>query len=93
MSELIDGLGPNGKLLVVGVEFAPIEVTPLQLILGNRTIQGWATGSPADTEDTLNFAELSGVRPMIETYPLERAAEAYARMWSGDVRFRAVLTM
>jgi D-arabinose 1-dehydrogenase-like Zn-dependent alcohol dehydrogenase len=93
MSEVIDGLGPNGKLLVIGADSTPIEVTPLQLILSNRTVEGWATGSPADTEDTLNFAELSGVRPMIETYPLEKAGEAYARMMSGDARFRVVLTM
>jgi len=93
MSELIDGLGPNGELMVVGADFSPIEVTPAQLIFGNHTIQGWATGSPADTEDTLNFAELSGVRPMIETYPLEKAAEGYARMLSGDAKFRVVLTM
>jgi D-arabinose 1-dehydrogenase-like Zn-dependent alcohol dehydrogenase len=93
MSELIDGLGPNGKLLVVGVDSSPIEITPLQLITGSRTIQGWATGSAADEEDTLRFAELSGVRPMIETYPLERAAEGYARMMSGNAQFRVVLTM
>jgi D-arabinose 1-dehydrogenase-like Zn-dependent alcohol dehydrogenase len=93
MSELIDGLGPNGELLVVGAGPDAIEVQPIQLILSNRTIRGWATGSPADTEDTLNFAELSGVRPMIETYPLERAAEGYARMMSGEARFRVVLTM
>jgi D-arabinose 1-dehydrogenase-like Zn-dependent alcohol dehydrogenase len=93
MSELIDGLGPNGKFLVVGADLKPIEVTPGQLIFGNRTIQGWATGSPQDTEDTLRFAELTGVRPMIETYPLEKAAEAYARMMSGDAQFRVVLTM
>ena len=93
MSELIDGLGPNGKLMVVGASFDPIEVTPLQLINGSRAIQGWASGTPADSEDTLRFAELSGVRPMIETYPLERAAEAYARMMSGNAQFRVVLTM
>jgi len=93
MSELIDGLGPNGKLIVVGVTFDPIEVTPVQLISGSRTIQGWAAGTPADSEDTLRFAELTGVRPMIETYPLERAAEAYARMMSGSAQFRVVLTM
>ena len=93
MSELIDGLGPNGKLMVVGATFDPIEVTPLQLINGSRTIQGWAAGTPADSEDTLRFAELSGVRPMIETYPLEKAAEAYARMMSGKAEFRVVLTM
>ncbi len=93
MSELFDGLGPNGELLVVGAAFDPIEVTPLQLINGSRTIQGWASGTPADSEDTLRFAELSGVRPMIETYPLEKAAEAYARMLSGKAEFRVVLTM
>ena len=93
MSELIDGLGSNGKLVVVGVEFAPIEVTPIQLISGSRNIQGWAAGTPADSEDTLNFAELAGVRPMIETYPLEKAKEAYARMLSGKAEFRVVLTM
>jgi D-arabinose 1-dehydrogenase-like Zn-dependent alcohol dehydrogenase len=93
MSELIDGLGPNGKLMVIGATFDPIEVTPLQLISGSRAIQGWASGTPADSEDTLRFAELSGVRPMIETYPLEQADEAYARMMSGKAQFRVVLTM
>ncbi|HEX3377781.1 MAG TPA: alcohol dehydrogenase [Candidatus Acidoferrales bacterium] len=93
MSELIDGLGPNGKLMVIGATFDPIEVTPVQLIFGSRTIQGWAAGTPADSEDTMRFAELSGVRPMIETYPLEKAAEAYARMMSGNAQFRVVLTM
>jgi D-arabinose 1-dehydrogenase-like Zn-dependent alcohol dehydrogenase len=93
MSELIDGLGPNGKLMVVGAAFEPIEVTPSQLIFGSRTIQGWASGTPADSEDTMRFSELTGVRPMIETYPLERAGEAYARMMSGHAQFRVVLTM
>jgi D-arabinose 1-dehydrogenase-like Zn-dependent alcohol dehydrogenase len=93
MSELIDGLGPNGKLMVIGATFDPIEVTPVQLINGSRTIQGWAAGTPADSEDTLRFSELTGVRPMIETYPLEKAAEAYARMMSGKAQFRVVLTM
>jgi len=93
MSELIDGLGPNGKLMVIGAAFDPIEVTPIQLIGGSRTIQGWASGIPSDSEDTLRFAELTGVRAMIETYPLEKAAEAYTRMMSGDAEFRVVLTM
>jgi D-arabinose 1-dehydrogenase-like Zn-dependent alcohol dehydrogenase len=93
MSEVIDGLGPNGKLMVVGVESQPIEVTPVQLVSGSRSIQGWASGTPTDAEDTLRFAERSGVRPMIETYPLEKAAEAYARMMSGKAEFRVVLTM
>jgi D-arabinose 1-dehydrogenase-like Zn-dependent alcohol dehydrogenase len=90
---LIDGLGPNGKLMVIGATSDPIEVTPIQLINGSRTIQGWASGTPADSEDALRFAELTGVRPMIETYPLEKAAEAYARMMSGKAEFRVVLTM
>lgn len=93
MSELIDGLAPNGKLIVVGATMDPIEVTPIQLIRGIRSIHGWASGTAMDSEDTLRFAELSGVRPMIETYPLEKAAEAYARMMSGDAQFRVVLTM
>jgi D-arabinose 1-dehydrogenase-like Zn-dependent alcohol dehydrogenase len=93
MSALIDGLAPNGKLVVIGATTDPIEVTPVQLITGSRTIQGWAAGTAADSEDTLNFAELTGVRPMIETYPLEKAAEAYARMMSGKAQFRVVLTM
>ena len=93
MSELIDGLGPNGKLIVVGATFEPIESTPLQLIMGVRSIHGWAAGTPTDSEDTLRFAELSGVRALIETYPLEKAAEGYARMMSGHAQFRVVLTM
>jgi D-arabinose 1-dehydrogenase-like Zn-dependent alcohol dehydrogenase len=93
MSALVDGLGPNGKLVVIGATTDPIEVTPVQLITGSRTVQGWAAGTAADSEDTLNFAELSGVRAMIETYPLEKAAEGYARMMSGKAQFRVVLTM
>jgi D-arabinose 1-dehydrogenase-like Zn-dependent alcohol dehydrogenase len=92
MSALIDGLGPNGKLVVIGAAPDAIEVTPAQLIFGSKTIQGWASGTPAASEDTLNFCVLTGVRPMIETYPLERAAEAYARMLSGEAQFRVVLT-
>jgi len=93
MSELVDGLSVNGKLVVVGATFDPIEVTPIQLITGSRSIQGWSSGTPTDSEDTLRFAELTGVRPMIEKYPLARAAEAYARMMSGKAQFRVVLTM
>jgi D-arabinose 1-dehydrogenase-like Zn-dependent alcohol dehydrogenase len=93
MTDVIDGLAPNGRLMVVGAEAEPIQVTPVQLINGSRNIQGWASGTPTDAEDTLRFAELTGVRPMIETYPLEKAAEAYARMMSGKAQFRVVLTM
>src|SRR5215467_6444586 len=93
MSELFDGLGPNGKLMVIGAAFDSLEVTPVQLINGSKNIQGWASGTAADEEDTLNFAELTGVRPMIETCPLEKAAEGYERMMSGKAQFRVVLTM
>ncbi len=93
MSDLIDGLGPNGELVVIGATAEAIEVSPVQLITGSRTIQGWAAGVPADTTDTLRFAELTGVRAMIETLPLEKASEGYARMLSGKAHFRVVLTM
>jgi D-arabinose 1-dehydrogenase-like Zn-dependent alcohol dehydrogenase len=93
MSALIDGLGPNGKLVVIGAAFEPIEVTPVQLITGSRSIQGWAAGTASDSEDTLRFAELSGVRPMIEVFPLEKAGEAFARMMSGEAQFRVVIKM
>jgi D-arabinose 1-dehydrogenase-like Zn-dependent alcohol dehydrogenase len=93
MSELVNGLGPHGKLLVIGATFDPIEISPIQLIVGSKAVQGWYSGMPADSEDTLRFAELTGVHPMIETYPLEQAAEAYARMLSGKAQFRVVLTM
>ncbi len=93
MSQLVDGLGKNGTMVVVGAALDPIEATPLQLIQGRRGVQGWASGIPTDSEDTLRFAELSGVRPMIEKYPLAQAAQAYARMMSGKAEFRVVLTM
>jgi D-arabinose 1-dehydrogenase-like Zn-dependent alcohol dehydrogenase len=93
MSSLVDGLGANGRMMVVGASMDPIEVTPVQLIFGNRSVQGWASGIPTDSEDTLRFAELTGVRPMIERYPLAKVGEAYARMMSGKAEFRAVLTM
>jgi D-arabinose 1-dehydrogenase-like Zn-dependent alcohol dehydrogenase len=93
MSELIDGLAPTGKLIVIGISPDPVAVAPLQLISGERSIQGSAVGTATDSEETMNFAELTGVRPMIETYPLEKAGEAYARMMSGKAQFRVVLTM
>lgn len=93
MSALIAGLGANGTLMVVGASPDPIEVPPIQLIFGKKRIQGWASGVPSDSEDTLRFAEMTGVRPMIEEYPLVKAAEAYARMMSGKAEFRVVLTM
>ena len=93
MSSLVDGLGINGRLMVVGAPSEPIEASAVTLIFGRRSLQGWPSGIPADSEDTLRFSEMTGVRPMIETYPLERAAEAYARMMSGNAQFRIVLTM
>src|SRR5437660_7547782 len=93
MSSLIDGLGENGRMMVIGATTDPIEVTPVQLIFGRKSIQGWSAGTPADSEDALRFAVLTGVRPMIEKFPLAKASEAYARMMSGKAEFRVVLTM
>jgi D-arabinose 1-dehydrogenase-like Zn-dependent alcohol dehydrogenase len=93
MTQLIGGLGPNGRLLLIGVSTDPIEFAPVQLIRGGKTIEGWAGVTPADSDDALRFAALRGVRAMIETYPLEEAPEAYARMMSGNAEFRVVLTM
>jgi len=93
MSSLIGGLGANGTLVVVGASADPIEVSPIELLLAKKRIQGWSSGIPTDSEDTLRFAEMTGVRPMIEKYPLAKAAEGYARMMSGKAEFRVVLTM
>ena len=91
MSAVVDGLGVRGKLVVVGVSADPIQVTPLQLIGATRSIAGHAAGTSQDCEDTMRFSAQSGTRPMIETLPLERGAEAYDRMISGKARFRMVL--
>ncbi len=93
MSALFNGLARNGKLVVVGAGSDPLAISPIQLIGGRTTIQGWAAGIATDSEDTMRFSALSGVRPMIEKYPLEKAAEAYDQMISGRARFRVVLTM
>jgi D-arabinose 1-dehydrogenase-like Zn-dependent alcohol dehydrogenase len=93
ISALASGLSRNGKLLVVGAGGDPLTVTPIQLIGGRSSIQGWASGIATDSEDTMQFSALSGVRPMIEKYPLEKAVEAYHQMISGRARFRVVLTM
>jgi D-arabinose 1-dehydrogenase-like Zn-dependent alcohol dehydrogenase len=93
MAALIDGLGVGGKLLVVGASADPISVTPIQLIGRRRSVQGWPSGTARDSEDALNFCTLTGIRPMVETFPLEQAAAAYERMLSGKARFRVVLSM
>jgi alcohol dehydrogenase/propanol-preferring alcohol dehydrogenase len=93
MSGLVNGLGPNGTLMIVGATVESLSVTPVQLIFGNKSIRGWASGTARDSQDTLEYSALSGVRPMIERYPLEKAAEAYDQMIRGRARFRVVLTM
>lgn len=93
MSALVDGLGPRGTLMILGAGMESLTVTPLQLISGSKSIRGWASGMARDSQDTLEFSALSGVRPMIERYPLAKAAEAYDQMISGRARFRVVLTM
>lgn len=85
------GLGIDGKLLVVGASGQPIEVQPLLLIGARRSIAGWPSGTAPDSEDTLKFGVQSNVRPMIETFPLAKAADAYQHMMSGKARFRVVL--
>lgn len=93
ISSIIDGLGINGKLIIVGVTHEPIQVSSLALIALRRSIQGWPSGTSMDSQDTLNFSALTGVRSMNQTFPLEKAAEAYDLMMSGKARFRVVLTI
>jgi D-arabinose 1-dehydrogenase-like Zn-dependent alcohol dehydrogenase len=93
MSALFDGLGANGTMVVVGATPEAIEVSPIQLIRGRKNLQGWAGGAASDSEDTMRFAAASGVRPMIEKFPLAKANEAYDRMMSGKAEFRVVLTI
>jgi D-arabinose 1-dehydrogenase-like Zn-dependent alcohol dehydrogenase len=91
MSAALGGLGRNGRMIMVGVSQEPVEVPVAQFITGRQSVQGWPSGTAADSQDTLAFSALSGVKPMIEEYPLSRAAEAYDRMMSGKARFRVVL--
>ncbi len=91
MTAAVGGLGSRGTLLVVGASPEPLKIPPIQLIMQSQSIQGWASGTSIDSEDTLKFSALTGVRPLIERYPLERAAEAYERMMSGGARFRVVV--
>lgn len=88
---VVDGLGRDGELVVVGATEEPIRVAPLQLIMGRRSVSGWPSGDARDSEDTLEFSALADVRPRIETYPLEEANEAYERMITNRARFRVVL--
>jgi D-arabinose 1-dehydrogenase-like Zn-dependent alcohol dehydrogenase len=92
LKTVVAGVTPGGKLILVGVPDKPVEVAAIDLILQRRCIIGWPSGTGMDSEDTLRFSALTGVEPMVETYPLERAAEGYDRMMSGKARFRVVLT-
>jgi D-arabinose 1-dehydrogenase-like Zn-dependent alcohol dehydrogenase len=92
MAAVFGGLRPRGTLLVVGASMSPIAVPAAALIGGSKAIAGHASGTARDSEDTLEFSVLSGVRPMIETLPLESAAEAYRKMIDGEARFRMVIT-
>ncbi len=93
IASVVDGLSVNGKLLIVAAPGEPMQVNPVALIMGRRGIQGWPSGVAPDSEDTMRFSARTKVLPMIERYPLEKAAEGYQQMISGKVRFRVVLTM
>ena len=92
MTEILGGLAANGKLVIIGASDEPIEVPPALMILGRRSLIGWPAGTAIDSQDTLSFSVLSGVRSMNEVFPLERAPEAYDHMMSGKAKFRCVLT-
>jgi D-arabinose 1-dehydrogenase-like Zn-dependent alcohol dehydrogenase len=92
MSAVQGGVAVNGTLLIVGAAES-MQVSPLLLLMGNRSVKGWYSGTSIDSQDTLAFSARTGVRSMNETYPLERAPEAYERMMSGKARFRVVLTV
>jgi D-arabinose 1-dehydrogenase-like Zn-dependent alcohol dehydrogenase len=92
MSAVQGGLGVKGTLLIVGATQS-MQISPLLLILGEREIKGWYSGTAIDSQDTLAFSVMAGVHSMNEVYPLERVTEAYERMMSGKARFRVVLTM
>jgi alcohol dehydrogenase/propanol-preferring alcohol dehydrogenase len=93
ISALVDGLAPDGKLLVPAAPNDPLSISVMSLISGRRSVSGWYSGTARDSQDTLEFSALSGVHPMIEKYPLADVAAAYEQMRSGKVRFRVVLTM
>jgi len=93
MTAAIGGLGYKGEFVILGVPAKPIQAGVLGLIMQRQSIHGWPSGTSIDSEDTLRFSETSGVLPLIEKYPLDRAAEAYDRMMSGKARFRVVLEM
>lgn len=93
MSSLVDGLGLNGRMMVIGIDAEKMQFSPLQLIPNLTAVQGWTSGSSHDSEDTLNFSAMTGVRPIIEQFPIENGVDAYDRMVNGKARYRAVIVM
>ena len=93
VSSVIGGLGVRGKLVVVGVSPEPMSVSSFALVGNSTSVLGHASGTSIESEDTMRFSSLTGVKPMIEVMPLEKASEAYARMMSGEARFRMVLSI
>jgi D-arabinose 1-dehydrogenase-like Zn-dependent alcohol dehydrogenase len=93
ISALVEGLAPNGKLVIPAAPLDPLSMSAMPLIMGRRSIAGAYSGTARDSQDTLEFSALTGIHPMIEKYPLSRVAEAYEQMHSGKVRFRVVLIM
>jgi D-arabinose 1-dehydrogenase-like Zn-dependent alcohol dehydrogenase len=93
MSPLVDGLSVDGRLLIVGAGMEPLDVPPIKLLGGRKSITGWPSGTGRDSEECMSFAAQTGIRPMIERFPFEKVAEAYDRMMSGKARFRVVLEL
>ncbi|MBZ9626576.1 alcohol dehydrogenase [Psychroflexus sp. CAK1W] len=91
MTSVVGGLGIDGKLLMVGATPEPVEVNPMEMLMGRKSVAGWPSGTPTDSEDTLNFSALFDTRPMIEEYSLDDVKEAYDRMITNKSRFRVVL--
>jgi len=93
ISALKSALKPNGKIITVGATPDSLDISPMDLIMGGKTVMGWASGTAMDSEDTLNFSAHNGANSMIETFPLDQAAEAFDSMMNNKARFRAVLVM
>ena len=91
IESVVSGLGVDGEVLAVGIPGEPVEVSVQDLVMGRRSVAGWPSGDARDSQDTLEFSALRDIEPMIESYPLEEAADAYERMLSNDARFRVVL--
>jgi alcohol dehydrogenase/propanol-preferring alcohol dehydrogenase len=93
MTKVVDGLGVDGKLLTIAATGEVVEISPMQMIMGRKSVVGWPCGTAVDSEDTLKFSQMTGTKPMIEEYPLDKVNEAFARMMNNEARFRVVLKM